>query len=133
MKVFYALVPIIAVCLVCLGFASGVSAETGTPSVDEVFTGNIEYPPYTIGMFFEDITLLFTDSDFSAFNFSDFTNFVINDTFIGDISDGSASIETITDSWVNIFFIACIAICLVCVVSAVLVERKYKKISEWVL
>lgn len=130
MKVFYALVPIVIVCFICINLTDGVSADTETPSVDEIFTGSIDYPPYSIGTFFEDITLLFTDSNFSAFDFSDFGKFVVNDTFIGNISDGSMSVETVTDSWVNVFFIACIVICVICPVSAILARKKYKRISE---
>ncbi|MFA5452288.1 MAG: hypothetical protein WC248_01780 [Candidatus Methanomethylophilaceae archaeon] len=130
MKVFYALVPIFIACFICVGLADSVSAETEIPSVDEIFTGNIDYPPYSVGTFFEDMTLLFTDFDLSSFKLSDFGNFIVNDTFIGDISDGSVSVETITDSWVNVFFIACIIICVLCVVSAILAGKKYKRISE---
>ncbi|MFA6710457.1 MAG: hypothetical protein WC067_05590 [Candidatus Methanomethylophilaceae archaeon] len=129
MKVFYALVPVIVVCLVCLGLAGGVSADTGAPSVDEIFMDGIDYPPYTVGTFLDDMTLLITDSDFSTFDFSDFASFIVEDTFIGDISSGSMGVETITDSWVNIFFTVSIAICLVCIVSAVLAEREYRKMS----
>lgn len=130
MKVFYALVPVIVACLVCLGLAGGVSADTEPPSVDEIFTDGIDYPPYTIGTFFDDMTLLVTDSDFSAFDFSDFARFIAEDTFIGDISNGSMDAETITGSWVNIFFTVSIAICFVCIVSAILAEREYRKMSE---
>lgn len=128
MKISYAVAMLTAACILCIGI-TGLSSEEGSPIVsDGSFLTNIDFPNYTLGTFFNDIAALFTGSEMSDLSLDEFGKFITDETFIGNISNGTLSLGTFTGSWVNLFFLTCIVISSLCIISAVVAGKKYKTI-----
>ena len=116
-----AVVFVAAICATGSVDASGASDSTSFPSVSEIFS-TVEWPDYGFDNFIEDAGVVFSAEMFGqiASYFGELVSFIMEDTFLGDITNVSADSFSGDEGYVNIFVLVCTVIAVICILGAVL-------------
>lgn len=95
------------------------SDGSGFPSVSEIFS-TVEWPDYSFSTFMDDFKTMFSAEMWSqiALYFNELKDFIILDTFLGDLANVSGESFTGENAYVNIFVLICVVIAIICVFGA---------------
>ena len=128
-----ALLPITLVLVLCFIPIADDCSAAEPPSVGEIF-GSIHMPDYTLSTFLNDAKTVFSEGTMNQFLslFSGYGEFVSNNTFVGDIAKGNLSAESFSwpSNFINISFLLCILIAIMCVAGAIISYHKNKDVFE---
>ena len=107
---------------VCATGSADVSAasDSSFPSVSEIFS-TVEWPDYGFDTFLEDAGVVFSAEMWGGITtyVGDLVGFLVEDTFLGDLTNVSKEQFTGDTGYVNVFVLICTIIALVCIFGAV--------------
>ena len=125
MKSTLALVITIALIAACGVLAADeASAAEGSsspefPSFKEIID-TVKFPEYSLDRFVNDTQTMFSAEMFKQMGDygGNLIDFIVDDTFVGDIGSGNMSESFSSGNYINYFVLACFIIALVCVLGA---------------
>ena len=115
-------IALIAACGVLVADDASAAEESSSPefpSFKEIID-TVEFHEYSLDRFLNDTQTIFSAESFKQMGDygGDLIDFIVNDTFVGNIGSGNLSESFSSGNYINYFVLACFIIAIVCVLGA---------------